>query len=116
MAEIVERLRESAAQAVAAGVPREKVLIDPGIGFGKTADQNVEVLRRLDELRAVGQPILVGTSRKSFLGKVFGLPLEERLMGTAASVAAAVLRGASVVRVHEVAEMSRLVRVAEGLR
>jgi len=116
MAEIADRLRESVELAVAAGVPREKVIVDPGIGFGKAAEQNIEVLRRLGELRALGQPILVGSSRKSFLEKVFGLPLEERLFGTAATVAAAVLKGAHIVRVHDVAEMSKLVRVAQALR
>lgn len=114
--EIAERLLESVAIAVAAGVPRERVIVDPGIGFGKTAEQNVEVLRRLGELRELGQPILVGSSRKSFLERLFGLPLEDRLFGTAASVAAAVLKGADIVRVHDVAEMSQLVRVAQALR
>jgi len=114
--EIAERLRESVDLAVAAGVPRERVIVDPGLGFGKSAGHNVEVLRRLEELRALGQPLLVGPSRKSYLGRVFGLELEDRMMGTAASVAAAVLRGADIVRVHDVAEMVRVVRVAEGLR
>lgn len=116
MEEIAQRLRESVELAVSAGVPRERVIIDPGIGFGKTAEQNVEVLRRLGELRRLGQPILVGSSRKSFLEKIFGLPLEQRLFGTAASVAAAVLKGADIVRVHDVAEMAKLVRVAQALR
>ena len=114
--EIGARLSDAVEKAIGAGVPRERVIIDPGIGFGKTAVQNVEVLRRLNELRALGQPILVGTSRKSFLEKIFGLPLEERLFGTAASVAAAVLKGADIVRVHDVAEMVKLVRVAQALR
>jgi dihydropteroate synthase len=116
MAEISASLRESVAIAVRAGVPPERVIVDPGIGFGKTAEQNVEVLRRLGELRDLGQPILVGTSRKSFLEKIFGLALGDRLFGTAASVAAAVLKGADIVRVHDVAEMSKLVRVAQALR
>ena len=114
--EVKARLRESVAQAVEAGVPRERVIVDPGIGFGKTAEQNVELLRRLGELRDLGQPILLGPSRKSYLGKVFGLALEERLLGTAASVAAAVLRGVDIVRVHDVKEMVQVVRVSEGLR
>lgn len=113
---ITESLRRSVELALGAGVPRERVIVDPGIGFGKTAEQNVEVLRRLGELRALGQPILVGSSRKSFLERIFGLPLEERLFGTAATVAAAVLKGADIVRVHDVAEMSKLVRVAQALR
>lgn len=116
LAEVKSRLREAVAKAVAAGVPRERVLVDPGLGFGKTAEHNVEILRRLDELTELGQPVLVGPSRKSYLGKVFGLELEDRLMGTAASVTAAVLRGADAVRVHDVREIARVVRVAEGLR
>jgi dihydropteroate synthase len=98
-------------------VPRERVLLDPGIGFGKTAEQNVQVLRHLERLRELGQPLLVGVSRKSFLARIFGLDEPEaRLDGTAAAVAAAVLRGADVVRVHDVERMVRVVRVAEGLR
>jgi dihydropteroate synthase len=97
-------------------VARECVLIDPGIGFGKTAEQNWVVMRRLPELRALGQPILVGTSRKSFIGKLLDLPPDERVEGTAATVTAAVLRGADVVRVHDVLEMTRVVRVADELR
>jgi dihydropteroate synthase len=109
-------LRESAEAAVAAGVPRERVLVDPGIGFGKTAEQNWVVMRRLAELKELGLPILIGTSRKSFIGKLLDLPVTERLEGTAATVTAAVLRGANVVRVHDVEEMARVVRVADHMR
>jgi dihydropteroate synthase len=115
--EVAARLRRSLAAALAAGVPRERILLDPGIGFGKTAEHNVQVLRHLDRLREIGQPLLVGVSRKSFLARLFGLEEPEaRLDGTAAAVAAAVLRGADVVRVHDVERMARVVRVAEGLR
>ncbi len=114
--EVRRFLRESVRRALAAGVPEEKVLIDPGIGFGKTAAHNWEVLRRLDELKTLGQPILVGTSRKSFIGKLLDLPVEERVEGTMATVVAAVLRGADVVRVHDVRQMTRAVRVADMLR
>jgi dihydropteroate synthase len=113
---VVASLRESLEVALRAGVPRERVVLDPGIGFGKTAAQGVEVLRRFGELGDLGQPLLVGVSRKSFLGRVFGQSLEERLPGTIASVTAAVLRGADIVRVHDVAEVTRAVRVAEALR
>ncbi|HEX2647531.1 MAG TPA: dihydropteroate synthase, partial [Candidatus Dormibacteraeota bacterium] len=89
--EIIRFLRVAARRAIDAGVPREKVMIDPGIGFGKTADQNWEVMRRFEELRSLGQPILVGTSRKSFIGKLLDLPVTERLEGTTATVVAAVL-------------------------
>jgi dihydropteroate synthase len=116
MAEIKRSLKESARLAMAAGVPREKVLIDPGIGFGKTAEQNWVVMRRLTELKELGLPILIGTSRKSFIGKLLDLPVTERLDGTAATVTAAVLRGADVVRVHDVAAMARVVRVADHMR
>jgi dihydropteroate synthase len=114
--EISASLRESVARAEAAGIPRERIIVDPGLGFGKTAEHNVEILRHLRELTVLGQPLLVGPSRKSFLGKVFGIALEDRLLGTAASVAAAVLRGADIVRVHDVREMRDVVKVAEGLR
>ena len=116
MAEISARLRESLQLALKAGIPKERVLIDPGIGFGKNAEQNLVVLRRLEELRQLGQPLLVGSSRKSFLGKLFGQEGEQRVDGTAATVTAAVLRGAAVVRVHDVNQMTRVVRVAEALR
>jgi dihydropteroate synthase len=91
-------------------------MIDPGIGFGKTAEQNWVVMRRLQELRELGQPILIGTSRKSFIGKLLDLPVDERMEGTAATVTAAVLRGADVVRVHDVLEMTRVARVADHMR
>ncbi|HYT11233.1 MAG TPA: dihydropteroate synthase [Candidatus Nitrosopolaris sp.] len=116
MAEIKRFLRVAVAAAVDAGVPRERILVDPGIGFGKTANQNWEVMRRLEELRELGQPVLIGTSRKSFVGKLLDLPVSARLEGTAATVTAAILRGADVVRVHDVAEMMRVVRVADRMR
>jgi dihydropteroate synthase len=116
MREVRASLARSLAAALAAGVPRERVILDPGIGFGKTAVQNLEVLRRFEELTGLGQPLLVGVSRKSYLGRVFGQPMELRLPGTIASITAAVLRGADVVRAHDVAEVVRAVRVAEALR
>ncbi|MBJ7602635.1 MAG: dihydropteroate synthase [Candidatus Dormibacteraeota bacterium] len=116
MAEIKRSLRESLRLAEAAGQPLERTWVDPGIGFGKLAFHNVEVLRRLAELHELGQPILLGASRKSFLERVFGQPLSMRAWGTAATVAAGVLRGVSMVRVHDVKEMLAVVRVAEALR
>ena len=116
MTEVKRFLRASVDVAVSAGVPRERILIDPGIGFGKTADQNWEVMRRLGELKELGQPVLVGTSRKSFIGKLLDLPVTDRLEGTAATVTAAILRGADVVRVHDVREMLRVVRIADHMR
>ncbi|MBO0702132.1 MAG: dihydropteroate synthase [Candidatus Dormibacteraeota bacterium] len=116
VAEIIDSLRRSIAVAVDAGLSRRRLWVDPGIGFGKTAAQNVEVLRRLEELQVLELPVLVAASRKGFLERVFGQPLERRVWGTAAVVTAAVLRGAAMVRVHDVAEMVDVVRVAEGLR
>ncbi len=116
MEEIKRFLRAAVDRALRAGVPRELVLVDPGIGFGKTAEQNWVVMRRFAELRELGQPVLVGTSRKSFIGKLLDLPVTDRLEGTSATVAAAVLRGADVVRVHDVREMARVVRVADHMR
>jgi dihydropteroate synthase len=114
--DLIASLRRSLAVAEAAGVPAERVIVDPGIGFGKTGEQNLVVLRRLAELLVLERPLLVGTSRKSFIGKILGLPVEDRVEGTAATVAAAVLRGANIVRVHDVRSMTRVVRVAEALR
>jgi dihydropteroate synthase len=116
MEEVKRFLRVAIDRALLAGVPRERVLVDPGIGFGKTAEQNWVVMRRLHELRELGQPILIGTSRKSFIGKLLDLPAGERVEGTAATVTAAVLRGSDVVRVHDVREMSRVARVADHMR
>jgi dihydropteroate synthase len=116
MDEIKTFLGAAIDRALKAGVPRERVLIDPGIGFGKTAEQNWVVMRRLQELRELGQPILIGTSRKSFIGKLLDLPVDDRVEGTAATVTAAVLRGADVVRVHDVREMTRVARAADHMR
>ena len=116
MDEIKTFLRKAIDRTLKAGVPRERVLIDPGIGFGKTAEKNWVVMRRLRELRELGQPILIGTSRKSFIGKLLDVPVDERMEGTAATVTAAVLRGADVVRVHDVLEMTRVARVADHMR
>ncbi len=116
MFEIKRFLRVAADAAIAAGVSRERVIIDPGIGFGKTAEQNWVVMQRLAELKELGMPILVGTSRKSFIGKLLDLPVTERLEGTAATVTASVLRGADVVRVHDVRAMTRVARVADRMR
>jgi len=116
MEEIKRFLGEAVGRAVAAGVARERVIVDPGIGFGKSAEQNWEVMRRLAELKTLGQPILMGTSRKSFIGKLLDLPVGERVEGTAATVAASVLRGADIVRVHDVLEMTRVARTADHMR
>lgn len=114
--DVVGGLRRSVDVALAAGVPRENLIIDPGIGFGKTADQNIEVLRELGRLKELGLPILLGTSRKSTIGRLLGgLPAGERVEGTAATVSLAIAAGADVVRVHDVREMARVCRVADAI-
>lgn len=100
----------------ASGVPRARVVLDPGIGFGKTLAHNLDILRGLPRFATLGRPLLVGPSRKSFIGQILDLPVDQRLEGTAAAVAAAVLGGAAMVRVHDVAPMVRVVRVAEAIR
>lgn len=104
------------ARAWQAGIADAQIVFDPGIGFGKTAEHNLILLRRLGEFQKLGRPILVGPSRKSFIGKVLGLNVEDRLEGTAAAVAAAVLAGASIVRVHDVRAMCRVARLSEAIR
>jgi dihydropteroate synthase len=115
MGEVAAELGESLRRAAEAGVGREQVIVDPGIGFAKAAEHSLEVLRRLPELRSLDRPLLVGPSRKSFLGKVLDLPVGERLMGTAAAVAASVLGGAHMVRVHDVREMVQVARVCDAI-
>jgi dihydropteroate synthase len=113
VAEVKAFLEERLAFAVAEGVPEERVWLDPGIGFGKTVEHNLELLRRLDEIVAIGRPVVVGTSRKSFLGKLTGgRPEGERLPGTIATNVMALERGASVFRVHDVAPVADALRVA----
>jgi dihydropteroate synthase len=116
VAEVLAWLRQSLALAEAAGVDEAQIIVDPGIGFGKGLRQNVEVIRRLGEFRALGRPVLLGSSRKSFIGRLLGgLPPEERVEGTAATVALGVAAGADIVRVHDVRAMARVVRVADAL-
>jgi dihydropteroate synthase len=116
LAEVRAFLAEALARAEAAGVPRSRVLIDPGLGFGKTARHNLALLAGLPSLAGLGQALVVGPSRKSFLGEVLGRPVGERQWGTAAAVAAAVLGGAHIVRVHDVAEMRQVADLAWAIR
>jgi dihydropteroate synthase len=116
MGEITSFLYERVRTLVASGVDERLLMIDPGFGFGKTVEHNLEILRRLRELKSIGRPIVVGTSRKSTIGKVLGdLPVEERLEGTAATVAIAIAHGADVVRVHDVKEMTRVARMTDAV-
>jgi dihydropteroate synthase len=113
--DICRELLESVEQAHAAGIPDEHIVLDPGIGFGKTVEQNLELIDRLGEIRALGYPILVGPSRKSFIGYTLDLPPDQRVEGTAAAVAISIVRGADLVRVHDVATISRVVKMADAI-
>ena len=113
--EVAASLARAAETAEAAGVRRESLILDPGIGFGKTADHNLEILSRLGELKALGFPLMVGTSRKSTIGLVLDLPVEERLEGTAATVALSIAGGADIVRVHDVEAMVRVARMSDAV-
>jgi len=114
--DVTAGLRRAVAVARRAGVPKSQIVLDPGIGFGKSWPQNFELLERLPELAKLGFPLLLGTSRKSFIGKILGgAGKEERVWGTAATVAASILGGAHIVRVHDVAEMVQVARVADAV-
>jgi len=113
--ELIATLKRSMQIALDAGVDWNNIIIDPGVGFGKTAEQNVEIVRRLAQLRMLGRPILLGTSRKSFIGHVLDLPVDQRLEGTAATVAIGIANGADIVRVHDVAQMVRVVRMSDAI-
>jgi dihydropteroate synthase len=114
--EIAEYLGGGIDIALAAGVTRDRILVDPGIGFGKTLEHNLEILGRLDELKVLGCPLVIGTSRKRFIGTVLGIAdPQDRVEGTAATVALAIERGAHIVRVHDVAAMVRVARMADAI-
>jgi len=115
LADVRRELLESVALAHAAGVPDEHIILDPGIGFGKTVAQNLELVNRLDEIRALGYPVLLGVSRKSFIGYTLDLPPDQRLEGTAAAVAVGIVRGADIVRVHDVGFMTRVARMTDAI-
>ncbi|HDH09821.1 MAG TPA: dihydropteroate synthase [Chloroflexi bacterium] len=115
MADIIRELRGSVQIALDAGVAWERIIVDPGLGFGKTVEQNLEIMDRLSELKVLGRPILVGPSRKSFIGYTLDLPPEERLEGTAATVALCIAHGADIVRVHDVREMVRVARMTDAI-
>jgi dihydropteroate synthase len=117
MAEVAAELREALARAEQAGVRREQTIVDPGLGFAKDAGHTLEAIRRLPELAALERPLLVGPSRKSFIGRVLERPAgNDRLFGTAAAVAACILGGAHVVRVHDVREMADVARICDAIR
>jgi dihydropteroate synthase len=113
--EVKAFLAERVEFACGEGVPEERIWIDPGIGFGKAAEHNLELLRRLDELTELGRPVLVGPSRKSFIGKITGAPVDDRIGGTIASCAIAIANGAAMVRVHDVREVREGMQVAAAI-
>ncbi len=113
--DVKRELMESVAIAHAAGISDEYIILDPGIGFGKTVAQNLELLDRLGEIRALGYPILLGPSRKSFIGYTLDLPPEQRLEGTASTVAVGIARGADIIRVHDIEAMARVARMTDAI-
>jgi dihydropteroate synthase len=116
ISEIILYLRHRIQAAINAGIDIEKIIIDPGIGFGKTVEHNLDILRRLREFKSLGRPILIGTSRKSLIGKILNLPVDERLEGTAATVAASILNGANIIRVHDVKAMKRVAQMVDAIK
>ncbi len=112
---VIEDLKRAIDQSLDVGVPWQNIIIDPGVGFGKTLEQNLELVRRLDELKMLGRPVLLGTSRKSMIGLVLDLPADQRLEGTAASIAIGIANGADIVRVHDVKEMMRVAKMSDAI-
>lgn len=115
MEEFLEDLTETLKIAEDAGIPKEQIILDPGVGFGKTYEQNLEVIRCLDQMRKLGCPVLLGTSRKSVVGLTLDLPADQRLEGTLATTVMGVERGASVIRVHDIRENARVIRMTRAI-
>ena len=113
--ELLSDLQRGISMAMKAGVPEQNIIIDPGIGFGKTLEQNLEIIRRLAELKYLAKPILLGSSRKSMIGLVLDLPPDQRLEGTAATIAIGIANGADIVRVHDVKQMSRVCQMSDAI-
>lgn len=113
--DMVDYLQQSIQLALGAGIPVDRIVVDPGVGFGKTLEQNLDVIRRLRELRCLGRPVLLGTSRKSLIGKTLDLPADQRVEGTAATVAVGIVNGADIIRVHDVKEMVRVARMSDAI-
>jgi dihydropteroate synthase len=113
--DVKRELLESVALAKNAGVNESHIVLDPGIGFGKTRENNLELINRLDEIRSLGYPILLGPSRKSFIGFTLDLPPDQRVEGTAATVSVGITRGADIIRVHDVKEMARVAKMTDAL-
>jgi dihydropteroate synthase len=113
--DIRSELQNSVNMALQAGVAPENIILDPGIGFGKTVEQSMELLDRLGEIRSLGYPVLLGASRKSFIGYTLDLPIDQRVEGTAAAVAVGIVRGADIIRVHDVKQMVRVARMTDAI-
>ncbi len=113
--DIKRELMESVAIAHSAGMPDEHIILDPGIGFGKSVEQNLELVDRLDEVRNLGYPVLLGPSRKSFIGYTLNLPPTERLEGTGAAISIGIARGADIIRIHDVPFMTRVIRMTDAI-
>jgi dihydropteroate synthase len=115
MREITDYLKKSSEKGIKAGIEKDSIVIDPGIGFGKTSEDNYQIIKNLSELKALGMPVMIGTSRKSFIGKITGGEPHERMEGTAATVAAAIMNGCHIVRVHDVAAMKKVAAVTDAI-
>jgi len=113
--DVRRELMDSVRLAEGAGIESDRVILDPGIGFGKTVKHNLELIRRLDEIRALGYPVLLGSSRKSFIGYTLDLPPDQRVEGTAATVSVGITRGADIIRVHDVEHMVRIARMTDAI-
>ena len=115
--DILQYLKESMTIAGKAGILEDVIIIDPGIGFAKTFEHNLEIINNLDKFRSLGKPVLIGPSRKAFIGRILGnVPTEERIEGTAAAVAISIMNGANIIRVHDVKEMARVAKVADAVK
>jgi len=115
--EIMDYLREGIRIAMSSGISEDKIIIDPGIGFGKTFDHNFEIINKLHEFTLLEKPILIGPSRKAFIGRILGdASVTDRLEGTAAAVTASIMNGANIIRVHEVKEMVKVAKVADAIK
>ena len=113
--DVKRELMDSVKLAQDAGIPDEHIILDPGIGFGKTVEHNLELINRLEEIRALGYPVLLGPSRKSFIGFTLDLPADQRVEGTAATVAVGITRGADIIRVHDVEHMVRIAKMTDAI-
>jgi len=116
LSEILQSLRESIQKAESYGVNPDQIIIDPGIGFGKTLEHNLLIIKHLSEFRVLGKPILLGTSRKSFIGKILNAEVDQRLEGTLSTIAIGVLNGAHIIRCHDVLPARKVIAVADAIR